>query len=346
MDTGKMKNSGGFTLVEIMVAMVISLIVLGGVYKAITDETINFTRDEATLDMQNNARAAIASIGLDIRRTGFYGCGGNLSANTVAGFTFPPTPIVFINNDATLSNGIDDGTDSITLTFLTGDVPLRPAPAALTISTSTTKDFTLGRQDFAKGDVLLITDCEEYAIFRKTNCSDTFLVRHSTADDCPSESPPLTTFNSSADLARAYGSPQPARVYGFASSTYRLNGADLMLNTNVIAANIEDLQFEFIEDLNQDGVYDEAWSQTFTNVNDIGFIRVWVLAMSDPVYTYTDTDTYDYPNSPYYSVADNPFASDHGAGGSPASQVGLANDKKHRYRYLASAVIDLRNLRI
>ena len=93
MDASKMKESGGYSLVEVMVAMVISLIVLAGVYKTITDETIMVERDEAVLDMQNNARAAMARIAGDLRRTGFFGCGGKLSYP--ASHTFD-TPIVFI----------------------------------------------------------------------------------------------------------------------------------------------------------------------------------------------------------------------------------------------------------
>lgn len=325
MDAIKMKQSSGYSLVEVMVAMVISLIILSGVYKLITDETINAARDEAVLDMQNNARAAMARIAGDLRRAGFFGCGGKQSY-PAAPFTFD-APIVFSNDDAAAAANIDDGTDSITLAFLAGDVPLEPAPAANTISTVTTKDFTLARKAFATGEPLLITDCDQYAIFTKTNPTDnTLLLQHG-----------------GLDLKRAYGAPLPARAYRFESSAYRVEGADLRLNGQVVAENIEDLQFEFVEDTDQDGVLDEAWSETFTNAEDVRVIRVWVLAMSDPAYTYTDNNTYDYPNSPYYdttSVGLPVYWTDNGGGGSPA---GLTNDRKHRYRYLASSIIYLRN---
>ncbi|MFN2368338.1 MAG: PilW family protein, partial [Desulfurivibrionaceae bacterium] len=117
-----MKRNGGYTLVEVMVAMVISLIVLGGVYKAVTDETVMLERDEAVLDLQNNARVAMERLVRDIRRTGFFGCGGVLSypaTNTM------PDPIEdFVNDDSTTTNNIDDGTDSITFNYLDGDVPV------------------------------------------------------------------------------------------------------------------------------------------------------------------------------------------------------------------------------
>jgi type IV pilus assembly protein PilW len=326
MDTKVMNRSGGFTLVEVMVAMVISLIVLGGVYRAITDETINLAREEAVLDMQNNARVAIAMIAGDVRRAGFFGCGAGKVSYPVGGYTFS-APIVFSNNNAAAADDIDDGTDVITLRYLGGDVPLEPNSV---LATTTNSDpFKLGRAAFVNGEELLVTDCEEYAVFTKTNGSTTE----------PSETV------AHVDLNRVYGAPQPSRVYSFETSAYRVDGAELKLNGDVIAENIEDLQFEFVEDLNHDNVYNDGWSQTFTNAEDIGFIRVWVLAMSDPAYTYTDTNTYDYPNSPYHSGTIAAYSTN-GAGDSPASQAALADDKKHRYRYLASAVIDVRNLRI
>lgn len=318
MDAFKTNNSGGYSLVEVMVAMVISLIVLAGVYRTITDETIYAERDEAVLDMQNNARAAVARIAGDLRRAGFFGCGGKLSYP--ASFTFP-TAIVFSNNDASVAN-IDDGTDSITLAFMGGDVPLEPAPSALTVSTDPTKDFTLARSAFAANDFLLISDCEEYAVFQKTN------------------GPAKSVVQGGNNLGRAYGAPLPARVYSFESSAYRIDGASLRLNGNVVAENIEDLQFEFMSDADDDGqLDDESWVETFP-AGEVRAIRVWVLAMSAPAYTHPDTDTYDYPNSPYAS-ATSPFTSR--GTGSPASQAALASNLKHRYRYLTSAIIYLRN---
>jgi type IV pilus assembly protein PilW len=329
MDASKMKKSGGFTLVEVMVAMVISLIVLGGVYKAITDETVNLAKEEAVLDMQNNARVALARISGDIRRAGFFGCGAK-KRSYPAGGSFPasiPDTIDFSPDAPASSTTSDEGTDAITLRYLGGDVPL--APNSVIATTDSDDNFTLGRAAFVNGDTLLVTDCEEYAVFTKTNGSTSV--------------PSATVVH--ADLNRVYGAPQPSRVYSFESSAYWVNGASLKLNTNTqeIAANIEDLQFEFREDTNHDKVYSEAWSDTFTNVEDVGVIRVWVLAMSDTVYTYTDTNTYDYPNSPYSSTTTT-FSS-RGVG-SPASQAALAADRKHRYRYLASAVIYARNLGI
>lgn len=321
MDAGKMKKSGGYSLIEVMVAMVISLIVLSGVYRVITDETVRTAREEAVLDMQNNARAAITRISLDLRRTGFFGCGGKLGYP--ASYTFAP-PIVFTNDAAATSTTSDEGTDAITLEFLGGDVPLISVDASSTSSS----DFKLGRAAFVNGDELLVTDCDEYAVFTKTNGSTT--------------TPSATVAH--ADLNRIYGAMQPARVYDFQSSAYRVKDGALILGVDdEVADNIEDLQFEFIEDTDNDGdLSDQDWQQTFADPAEVRAVRVWVLAMSDTAYSYTDNNTYDYPNSPYHS-GEIPAFSTNGAGGSPASRAPLANDGEHRFRYLASATIYLRN---
>ncbi|MBU0673258.1 MAG: PilW family protein [Proteobacteria bacterium] len=76
-------DGSGFTLVEMVIAVLITLIVLGGVYQTMTSESIDRDVEESVIDMQNNARAAIVQIGKDVKGAGFFGCGGNLAANTI-----------------------------------------------------------------------------------------------------------------------------------------------------------------------------------------------------------------------------------------------------------------------
>ena len=302
-----------------MVALFISVIVMGGIYKAIQDETINLEKDEAILDMQNNVRVALERITKDLRKTGFFGCGGT-EIYKPASFTFPPAAITFAGDDSDSSNTIDDGTDTSTFRFLGGDVPLA---VNATSTNATNQNYTLARPAFAAGDDLLITDCDKYAIFQKNN------------------GPARLVDHGNTDLKRAFGLLAPARVYDFVEAAYRVEGTALKLNGDKIADNIEDLQFEFLEDTDDDGDLGNGnWSDSYTAAGTAMAVRVWILAMSEPVYTYTDTNTYDYPNSPY--SPSSPVYSSRGSG-SPASQAGLAKEKVHCYRYLASTIIYLRN---
>jgi len=386
-DIGKIRGSSGYTLVEIMVAMLIIFIVMGGVYRTISDETLNMDRQEKILDMQNNARVVIERLTRDLRRTGFMGCGGVLSANTVAN-TGTGTDATWVDqytqavnppgqdwngntsmldeirahrvnvdylganlavvNDA-VAGPYKVGSDVLTVVFFSDERNLAAAMGA-----TTTDPLTLDRPGYATDDIIYMGDCENFALFQKTDGDNTLSLAH---DDSG-------VVNTSKDLGKMYGVNAPAKIYKLNVVPYFIEAGTNQLShgTNLydLASNIEDLQVEFLFDTDGDGVLsDEAWQDGFGayTSKDVRAVRVWVLAMSDTDYAYTDNNTYDYPNSPYYTPdlnttyrndkgvlkPDNPFGSANGGGGSPASQAPLADDGEHRYRYLASSVVYLRN---
>ncbi len=378
MDTNK-QSMRGFTLVEVMVAMLIIFIVLGGVYQTIVRENVNMDKQEIILDMQNNARSAMDRITREVRRTGFLGCGGDLAANTVANADPTPAnpikpnlistetsggsnwdtstsllgillgltnvdylgePIGFADNATAVANPrFRLGTDAISLIYLTEEKAMDPL-TAMAASNADVKLESTG--SFGEGDLLLITDCEDYSLFQKTTCNDAQTLKHATTDGCGAND--VIPLNSGTDLGKAYGSTAQARVFKYNIATFFIGTGGTTLyqdrNNAGIAEGMEDLQVEFKYDTDNDGdLSDEVWLQTIPvnsaafSSKDVRAIRVWILAQSDNVFSYTNTKTYDYPNSPYYSAA-NPFASANGAGGAP-------ND--NRYRYLISSEVYLRN---
>ncbi len=362
----------GYTLVEIMVAMVITLIVMGGVYRAMVDENVNQERKEAILEMQNNARVAMAAMVRDIRRAGFLGCGGDLAANiltntgsdatyigklTIAqapptgtgldrdmnyntilkqlldfdtylaptSFSYLGTPLAFSDDAPAGHDYYAAGTDALTLVFLSGETMVNPANPM----TAGTDPIILKSAAFEEGDILVVSDCQNYSIFQKTNVASTTAARAVN-----------TGLNdASIDLLHNYGQAAPARVYKLNTATYfiRKDNFEFCYNNinQPIASNIEDLQFQFLFDTDDDkDLTEETW-QGNLGANDpskVRAIRIYMLAMSEPDYSYTDTNTYDYPNSPY-------------AASSPASFAPMASPSagEHRHRYLASAVVLLRN---
>jgi type IV pilus assembly protein PilW len=389
-EPGKISGLSGYTLVEVMVAMLIIFIVMGGVYRTISDETINMDRQEKILDMQNNARAVIERLTRDLRRTGFMGCGGVLSANTlpnegsnatwVEQYTLADTAIggqdwdgslsmldeirdngvnvdylgenLAVLNDAPAGHGLyKEGSDALTLVYLSNQRNL--ANAIDPLDADVVLDLNEG--GYATGDIIYMTDCANFALFQKTNGDNALTIEH---DDSSS------TYNTSKDLGKIYGVTAPTKLFKLNVVPYFIEADANQLSRGTkgedIASNIEDLQVEFLFDTNDDGVLsDENWQDGLGthSSKEIRAVRVWVLAMSDPDYGYTDNNTYDYPNSPYYTPSPNttyrnekglvkpgnPFASANGGGGSPAAQAPLAGDGEHRFRYLASSVIYLRN---
>ncbi len=78
----KYLNEKGFTLIEIMVAMVISVIVIGGVVSAYTSQKDSHLAQNQVIEMQQNIRSALFIIGREIKMIGF-----DPDGNAGAGFT-------------------------------------------------------------------------------------------------------------------------------------------------------------------------------------------------------------------------------------------------------------------
>ena len=63
-------SNKGFTLLELLIAAVVSLIVLGLALKLIVDQRKLFVEDQARTQVNQNSRAAIDLVGTDIKQTG------------------------------------------------------------------------------------------------------------------------------------------------------------------------------------------------------------------------------------------------------------------------------------
>ena len=81
MDTTIMipKSSPGFTLVEIMIAMVISLILMAGVLTIMSSSKRTYALQSELAELQDNARFVMNNLTHDLRIAGYGGCSGGLS---------------------------------------------------------------------------------------------------------------------------------------------------------------------------------------------------------------------------------------------------------------------------
>lgn len=69
------KKEKGLTLIELLIAMVISALVIAGLYRTFIGQQKTYTVQEQIVDMQQNARAAVNRMMTEIRMAGF----GNVS---------------------------------------------------------------------------------------------------------------------------------------------------------------------------------------------------------------------------------------------------------------------------
>ncbi len=91
----KMPNSSGkqsgLTMVELLVAMVLGLILIGGVVQIYLSNNQTYRVTEASSRIQENARFAFRYLTRQVRMAGFSGCAGRLQVytNTLAGAATP-----------------------------------------------------------------------------------------------------------------------------------------------------------------------------------------------------------------------------------------------------------------
>ena len=77
---------GGFSLVELMVAMVISLVVLGATYSVFIGQNRTFSNQESIVEMQQNTRAAMDMMAREIGMAGYDPVRVNFDSNTANNF--------------------------------------------------------------------------------------------------------------------------------------------------------------------------------------------------------------------------------------------------------------------
>jgi len=71
MDTQKRFDSKGMTLIELLVVLVISTILIGGIYRLFVSQSKVYTIQDQVVEVQQNTRAAMEIILRDLRMTGF-----------------------------------------------------------------------------------------------------------------------------------------------------------------------------------------------------------------------------------------------------------------------------------
>jgi type IV pilus assembly protein PilW len=180
------RPSSGFTLIELMVAMLLGLIVVGGVVSVFLANQRTYRTNQALGDVQDGSRIAFEMMARDIRDAGLTGCGnagrvanvlnaapgggGALTwwadwSNAVHGYgsgTATTDPALAGQNQATGANQ----TDSLQL--------LGAADTGLSVAatpSSTAANFKLNdtTSDLVKGDVIIVCDPDHATIVQITN---------------------------------------------------------------------------------------------------------------------------------------------------------------------------------
>lgn len=298
----------GITIIEIMVALALSLTILAGVMHIFLNNKQTYRVQEAFARLQENGRFAMQFLAKDLRMAGYVGCGGKISdvknmvdleaptgndesdadditvfnGSGLEGFEYSSLPIQ-LNGAVSLSTanvypGADgNGTDIVrvkraasTGARLWGNMNTENAMIQLDGATA------LGL--FQDDDILFISDCEKADIFVANNVSES--------------SHPITIAHSDSvnvgnNLSKMY--QRDAELYKFIVNTYYiglnvagepalfrrslLNAGNL--SEEELVAGVEDLEILYGEDTDNDSspnLYVD--SNSVTNWDDVVAVRI------------------------------------------------------------------------
>ncbi|NOX91888.1 MAG: prepilin-type N-terminal cleavage/methylation domain-containing protein [Gammaproteobacteria bacterium] len=245
-------QQAGLTLIEILVAMVISLILMAGVLQIFQANKQSFRVQESLSLIQENGRTAMRILAEDLRMADFWGC---RSQDIDITDNLDTSGAGYVN---LLTNGGLTGTDNAGLN----------ASDTITISgarsTGLTMSAAMGTEgsnisvtsggNLQPGDIALITDCVKGDIFQVTNATSPGAsdpIEHSTGGG-------ITPDNSTADLSRIYDTD--AMVFPARQTTYSIvadpdSGEPSLFRTEggvplELVEGIEDMQIQYGELLN------------------------------------------------------------------------------------------------
>ena len=103
--SGRQQNRDGFTLIEVLIALGIISVVLGGIYTAYRNQLKTFNTQEQMVDMQQNIRVASYFLEREIRMAGL-----DPSGDAGAGFVTAAADTINFTMDFT--GGVQDGLDN------------------------------------------------------------------------------------------------------------------------------------------------------------------------------------------------------------------------------------------
>jgi type IV pilus assembly protein PilW len=286
----------GFTLVELMIALVITLILLAGISQVFLSSKKSFTIQDSLARQQENGRYVLDTLAQDLRRAGYM---GSLEGITVAGGT----------EGEVTENGTCVGNDNTWGRMLGSRVYGMNDTNASHLSGATYA--CIPDADYLRGDILVVRyqapwivgglttpNFEDDRLYLRSSLSMVTLFKGK--DEADLSNGLAESQGRTAELvARAYyvgpsasGTCEGAAVPALFRESLDANGRPV---AEEIAYGIDNFQVRYGVDLNGDGSveqYFDAGDPELNTVNEWGGVidaQVWVLTRSECPETGFDT---------------------------------------------------------
>jgi len=187
----------GFTLIELMIAIAISVILLNGILQIFQSSKQSYRVADGLGRMQENARYALDVLAQDIRQAGFLPCRktnkiANVLNDTTEGFDFFGAPLVGFEGNASVFPAEFQAEGAIPGTRLTGSDGirlLRGGSDVYSVDTHnpTSAQFKLNQaHTIDPGDIMLVCDAENASILQVSNSNQANVtIVHNTGSGAP-----------------------------------------------------------------------------------------------------------------------------------------------------------------
>jgi hypothetical protein len=308
MNTNSKYRQSGFSIVELMVALGLSMTLAVAVVSVFTNNSYSFNQDENISRMQDDARFALREIAFDVSMAGLW---GDLHVPAIV------TP------DPNLGIGTDCGpAGELNWMYRTVDAGTGEAHSLMAIDNASSGDVVAQHACFDGAELLEGTDVVSIkrvagaeaaalnagSVYLRTNGTVGLLYR------APFPASPAVVV--AAPMADWEYRPSIYYVRQFANAPGDgiptlcrkvLRGAGPTMTTECLATGIEDLQIEYGIDTSEDGHPNLfVTNPSLTDIQNVVSARIFLLARTTEIDTrYTNEKTYSISNAPDYEPGDS-----------------------------------------
>ena len=263
----QIKTNSGFSLIELLVALCLSLMVVSAVYGLFVSQNAVYINQNRTAEMQQNVRSAMNMLSQDFRMAGFgFSMGGTVSISGGTLYAVAPTNSTSGPDSVTLRYGIN-ATPSGTA-MLTSAMANSNTGVPLVVSSTT---------GLASNDYIIITDGQNAARLRITGINaGTSTLQYTTV---------------TPNIFPSGGFAVGSSVYKLKEVSYRISNNVLQYQTDGVnwqdaVNNIEDLQLAYQGSTTPTGTWlDNPSPVNQTTLTNVQINIIAVPSEIDPGYT-------------------------------------------------------------
>jgi len=249
-------QQAGFGLVEILVALTLSMFLMGGIIQVYLANKQSYRMTEGLSRLQENARYSMKSLSLNLQPGGYRGCLGAKDRNFVNTLAVKDATSPYDFGVSVTGNDGGSGSDTVTLRRAIGGDSIAVVNAMAHKSDVITLDAS--DPDYSRlqqYQILTISDCEVAAVFMITNDpkkNSMGTIEHKTGVVAPAGGLNEGQSNSTEYLSHIFGAKTAsvATVYSSASVTYELaTGAgghlSLFASNQELVEGVQDFQVTY-----------------------------------------------------------------------------------------------------